>query len=268
MTSLRGVAVPSAGALLLALSCGGRAGPGVDAGADSGAWTPCSSPSGFAICGGPARCPPTRDSPPSQAGKDCNCIDGLADDVALCGNDAYVRFKYGTYGADVFNDTPCGDGNVLVDISAAVPVAGYMCLPREVGELFDRAGAGARVRYADASLWTGAPVPAAAPSCPGPFAGLTYCGGGCGACATDQICVGLSPTHPVGFCFKRTPSLLDSDCRRAKPAGDDCATTPGRSCFNFTVEPAAQPLADNLGYCLPDASCADAAMKLGGTCTP
>lgn len=240
-----------------AAACGGRdaapdAGP-QDAGRDApGVWTPCASPSGYAVCGGPNRCPP--DSP--ECMKTCTNMPYSPTEIpgpaALCWNDPFVAWRKtsGVQGAP----GPCGDGNVMIR-----PYGGstaWLCVPFEVGELMARSGAVERVCYADGSTFTNTPIPSSA-SCPQPGA-AKYCGLGCGSCGGGEVCWGLSPTHPIGMCL---PGAKINGCGVSTQAL--CGAAP---CFIFRVQPEAQSVADEVGQCLQPGVCEEAASKLGGKC--
>ncbi len=256
-------------AAFAALSCGGVAGSTVthpDAGADGmstspdaeagseGGWTQCTAPSGYAVCGGPSLCSAT--SPQcTVCGNPVSSQPGATDGgLNVCFNNALLAF----------NGQPCGsgcvDGSVCVaELSSDTHL--FWCSSYDLGVLFSRNGGADRVRYADLGAWTGEPLPAAA-TCPA-VAGLEICGGNCGPCsATADVCTGRSPLHPYGFCV---PPGLGGPC----DAGAGCATA-GVGCFVYTVQAAAQVLADQYGMCLPNALCKAAAAGLpgGGSCSP
>lgn len=257
---------------MIAAACGCRTGFGggdldgavpdanVDGGRDN---SKCRSAQGFAICGGPDHCPP---QPP-----ECGCYDlrvwtGEANDLALCGNDAYIRFTHDYFQSGTKTCQGCGDGHVCVQPTVEYSI--YYCAPWEVGELYRGAGGQHRVRYPDLSLWTGEPIPATAPSCPSPGP-IRYCGGGCGTCLPDENCIGLSPLHPVGFCRQKNQGWASCDIVNSTPKVS-CASggSPTDACFTFKVQPETQMLADQYGYCFPPATCDVLAAALGGKCTP
>jgi hypothetical protein len=234
---------------------GGAATGGHDAGADAAAdagFTSCSTPSGFRICGGPARC--------SAKDLGCDCLDqklaAQGEPIACAsGNDAWVKF-----GA---HDVMCPDGTLMAEWAGLDN--GFFCAPYEIGVLFDHLGFSKAVRYADYGLWTGAALPEPT-SCPTP-SGYTICGGNCGGCPAGEVCTGRSPRHPYGICVTEN----NEGCRLATtpspPGGQPCSD--GSGCFTFTVEPEAQPLADESGYCFPKAVCTSLAATLpgGAKCT-
>jgi hypothetical protein len=68
--------------------------------------------------------------------------------------------------------------------------------------------------------------------------------------------------HPVGVCMV-VPDTSACDLF----AGLGCAAT--EACFTYLVEPAAQQLADRVGFCMPKTDCASLSAKLpgGAKCT-
>lgn len=249
----------------LAAACGGRTGgaggtggsdaAGADDGsaagdgmtATDGAASDCVSESGYALCGG------TRDCfPPQSRGKNTPCWDcaaqGYGYQTVVCDNSVVPT-------GEIAGLSP--DGHVYVE--AYVPNA-WEPFPFDVGQLFADNGASDRVRYADWSAWTGAPLPAPA-TCPQPQ-GFSICGGNCGPCNPGQKCTGRSPAHPYGLC-----ATLNSPSWFCQASGS-CPT--GQGCVVFTVPPADQPIADKGGICFPADVCqAIAAQYPGGaTCHP
>lgn len=262
----------SATALVLtsvAIACGGqielpKSDSGLDGGLDSGfafeggidagPWTQCSSPQGYTICRGPANCPEQCCDdlrPPSETGNA----------VGVCLNHAITQFDQangGRYGS-------CqGCRGICVAWRSGAPV--FFCAPYELGVLFAQAGAADRVRYADLGLWRNQPIPTTASVCPAPTSGITFCGPGCGDCTKpNEVCAGRSPLHPTGFCTNLTRMPLV--CGTA-PQDNKCGA--GDACFTFTVEPAAQAIADKYGYCMTVGECSALAGNLpgGGKCAP
>lgn len=230
------------------VACGGRLSVSDDASVDPAKWTDCSSPSGYAICGGPKKC---------LADERCGCFDWQVawhevETVSFCG---YNNNPLGLVTGDC---SPCGSGYVCAPPFGRSPMV-LQCVPWEIGKLYDGAGAGATVRYADLSMWTGERVGGPAAACP-PAGTQRVCGGGCGECLQREICAGLSPTRRVGFCEDlRTASRCS-----LLPNGYQCGA--GLACFTFVVEPAAQVLADEYGYCMEPSRCADLAPRVGGKC--
>jgi hypothetical protein len=253
------------GLTALALSmCGGRVGPASgsagsdDAGeAHDGAppdagepgdagWTQCTSPAGFAVCEGPS-CPMT------CGGGSCSNTD--VPGVAACINPALIQV-----GGPQLCGSPCADGTICV---AEIYATTFFCTAFDMGVLFAQNGAADRVRYADMGSWTGEPLPVPT-SCPS-VAGLQLCGGSCDACPPAEVCTGRSPLHPYGFC---TPPE-SAPCGVGRPSCNDDAGTQGQACMTFTVDAAAQGLADQWGICMPAALCQAAAVGLpgGATCS-
>jgi hypothetical protein len=129
-----------------------------------------------------------------------------------------------------------------------------------MGVLLGVNGAGPDVlRYADFGLWVGEALPAPT-MCP-TFSGFTVCGGNCGDCVGTEICSGRSHLHPYGLCAPDQGDEVEGGCHAGSCKG-------GQSCFVFTVEPEAQPVADQHGLCLPPDTCQAVAANLpgGGKC--
>lgn len=237
------------------LRCGGMAqrnGAGADGSVEDGglsdvALSPCGSPSGFAVCGGPRSCPATTA---------CHCMDLVPScdaGVSICQNEAALPWSSTCF--------LCPDGEVCVEPEALCVDGGKFvawCYPFEVGSLFAANGGAAQVRYADYSAWTGDPLPTPA-TCPA-FVGFTICGGHCGGCAAGEVCTGRSPLHPYGVCVP--PSAIGCVAGNGNCVG-------GSGCFTFTVQASVQGDADQDGVCLPLAQCQAIAANLpgGGRCT-
>ncbi|MCC6526400.1 MAG: hypothetical protein IT373_27380, partial [Polyangiaceae bacterium] len=211
---------------------GGAAGGG----AGGGVWTDCSSPSGFAICGGAPQC---------SCGADCLSPD---QPISVCYNDALANMGISLW--------QCKDGEIRVDVSGGGGLD--WCAAFELGVLYSNAGFPERARYSDHGLWTGDPLPLP-DSCPA-VPGITLCGGHCGGCPVGYACTGRSRLHPYSACFSTGPgaacALPDHPC-----AG-------GQGCFIYLVEPEAQADADRDGYCLDAATCETLAASFpgGGKC--
>lgn len=240
---------------IVVLGCGGRlpgagdGGDSGDSGADAGAgWTTCSSPSGQRVCYGPDACPFDI--------KVClGCINGLK----IPSNDSTtLGVCVGSPGLAGGFCSEALDGQLCVQFA---PNARNTWTTGEfdLGLLFLRNGAAERVRYADFGLFDGTPLPEPT-TCPS-LGAARICGGNCGGCASDQFCHGRSPLHPFGFCVPKTPSWCTATNPTACPSGSGC--------FIFKVQPAAQPLADNEGLCMPKAACLELATSYpgGGTCS-
>ena len=248
------------------LSCGGEASsPGgqdaavdrqaqVDSGkpfAPDAGWTQCSSPDGYAVCGGSSLCSATS-SACQQCGLTVGSGSGGSTDgpVTACTNAAWATFDGPAC------DDACDDGSICV---AEFKPNIFYCAPFDLGVLFAENGGSNQVRYADMGLWTGdaLPLPSSCPSIPG----IQVCGGNCGPCPGTQACTGRSPLHPYSFCVpKNTGGPCDAGTGCAGPGGVDA----GIGCFTYKVEAAAQALADKEGMCLPGPLCQSAANGLPG----
>ena len=138
----------------------------------------------------------------------------------------------------------------------------YSSVEYDMGVLFANNGGADRVRYADFGLWTGAPLPEPA-NCPAMMV-AQVCGGNCGGCNAASTCHGRSPLHPYGFC-EPDLAMINDDCNLSK--GVLCKS-PADKCFTYTVETAAQDVANQNSFCLPLDLCEDLAANLpgGGVC--
>ena len=143
----------------------------------------------------------------------------------------------------------CADGDVCVMAYGLrferVPVCG----PENVGRMVWHHGQGSRVTYADATPYTGEPIPKPT-TCPPPDGDLRYCGGNCGGCsAPGERCSGRSPTHPWGICVPENPRC------------DQCA--PSEGCLDLTA------IGINRGYvsrCIADCERIAANVPGGARC--
>jgi hypothetical protein len=148
----------------------------------------------------------------------------------------------------------CPDGKVCIDLAHDQYITN--CVPYNMGKLYADAGNADSVRYADLSLFTGEPLPEPT-TCP-TFDGFPICGGNCGGCPPETVCTGRSPRHPYRICAP------NNSCAPSKEIW--CGA--GQGCFVWTVEPEAQELANESGYCYPLATCQAMAAELpgGGSC--
>lgn len=267
------------GASIVLAACGGqtdgssssRADASVDG--DVGPWTACASPHGYRIAGGPNNCSDT------CGGYFPSAPDTLPHPVGFCINAPWNDFRE-THMGKSWEGVPdgkcngsCEDGVCVGAPSPSNPSLNpvdwsFACAPYEIGVLYARSGAADRVRYADFGLWQDKPIPASAGACP-TVPGMTLCGPGCGTCAPSELCVGRAPLHPTGFCVPRQPDQYHPTSCSGSTVMQGCNAAWSK-CFRFTVEPAAQALADEYGYCVPNSSCAQLAASLpgGGKCSP
>ena len=259
----RHLRIASVAALLCA--CGGTVVP-VDAGdaqsdspveggkdASSDAPNVCVSPGGFRVCHGSNACP---------ADDTCNCQDNFFNPNSPNPQLSICTSTIGNILSIHDCRLGCADGEfcVVLTVSSANPQARpYVCVPEELAQLYQANGGADRVRYADWSDWTNAPLPNPS-ACPA-VSGFSICGGSCPTCGLGELCTGRSPLHPYSLCIPDKNAY----CTKAKPG---CPA--GQSCFLFTVEPDAQSLADAAGYCMPTAACkaAQAGYPGGATCLP
>jgi len=231
--------------VVLALACGacdpevetltGANGQGAGVSGTSGGEL-CSTPGGQRVCQGPNDC----------STDDCLCLEDSfgAEPNAL----GICSLEMGPWLALLFD---CPDGTVLLyDIT---------CAPWDLGKLFCDSGASHKVRFLDYGAFDCEPLPEPS-DCPETEV-LKLCGDACGACDDGELCRGRSRLHPYSFCM---PSGVDF-CRKEEPYCGE-----GDNCFVYNVDEVSQPTADNLGICMPAATCAAAEAELpgGGVCYP
>jgi hypothetical protein len=247
-------------------ACGGlTAGAGPDASAEgqpSDAGSPrCSTPEGWEICGSGTGCSVGGGRPGCAFCVPPACT---PDGSPWCGGVGLCQATFdaiGHHGCPVCDDesacyTVLGGSGTYPDL-ACIPFSLAVLLSPYVQDPD-------KLRYADLGRWDARALPSQA-TCPVP-AGFQVCGGACGTCSPGQRCVGRSPRHPYGFCVDDLTDWCHSD-------GSHKCTAPGTGpfgCFIFTVEPEAQPIANQYGICLPVSKCQAVATQLpgGGTCTP
>ena len=267
----------------VAAACGGQVDPSFSSAdasfdGDAGAWTACWSPHGYALCGGPKNCPDSCGGPEGTVG--CSYVQlplGTSHAIAYCETPPYVDF-FETHMGKSWQGVPTNECNGSCEDGVCVTVPSHIssnpadwsfyCVPYEIGVLYAQSGSADRVRYSDFGLWQDKPIPASAGACP-TVPGMTLCGPGCGTCAANELCVGRAPLHPTGFCMPRKPDQYHPTSCSGGVVSAGCNAAWSK-CFTFTVEPAAQGLADEYGYCVPNASCAQLAASLpgGGKCSP
>ena len=236
---------------LVIVGCGGTiVGPASDASsdgstqADSGTISDavssaCSTSEGYELCGAATIC-------------NVNCT---------CSGKDYGTCVTAPSPYDGLDCTPGVDGNVCTAEHNGDGSLFWIDTAYDFGALLAQSGAATQVRYADLSLWTGDPLPNPT-TCP--TIGASLCGGACGQCPNNQVCVGRSPVHPVGVC----------DPDQTAPCGPDSAfdypCPAPNGCFVYSVQTAAQPDANIRGICVPLAQCQALAQGLpgGGVCTP
>jgi len=135
------------------------------------------------------------------------------------------------------------------------------CVPRSVCDALGDLGATTACTYTDKTAYTGEPTPEL-PGCP---AIDDVCGGDCGACAPQEVCTGLSPTHPFGMCvgkgtYRGTQCTFDAEFYPLPvpcPDSELCAVWQDG-------DPADQATANRFGVCLIDHNCIERANALGG----
>jgi hypothetical protein len=202
------------------------------------AWTQCVAPSGASVCGGPAQCPVG-----TSTCETCFApMQGVLEPCVTAGSgDSCVAPPDGEICYSLYDPPP--DSNPL-----------WMSTSYDVGVLFDKGGASSRLRYADFGLWTGDSLPTPS-TCP-TVTGFQLCGPACPACGDGGVCTGRSPLHPWGIC---------GQVYRCGTGYSGCPA--GQQCLVYTVQPAAQALADAYGMCLPSSECQAASAQYPGGAT-
>lgn len=277
------VAIASTG---LVGSCGGLLGPEpsgtppFDAGPrDEAGYSACETPEGWGICGRSTGCPsgsertgclncscPSHgpDAGPSGASS-LFCTNDPIGSVGVC-DDALSAILGVVDDGGSYLTALCADGYARYDWLYSG--LGPLCVPYSIAKIEFRYVADPdRVRYADFGAFDGKPLPSPG-NCP-VVEGITLCGGTCTPCPAGTICTSRSPRHPYGFCTEPLDISLDA-CRLDGSGPGPGVCNPKKACFTFAVEPAAQPLADRHGVCLPLDECHALAAGLpgGGRCTP
>lgn len=154
----------------------------------------------------------------------------------------------------------------LADYTPGVPSIPADCVSPDLAKLYEINGAAADVRYADRGAYTGMALPPPPSTCPAGTPNLHYCGGACGDCPKDFVCMGRSPLHPVSICVnKRTATSPYNDCVRG--TGMLVACNGSTRCLTFKVDDASQPVADANSFCVDTFICEDAAKTYGAFCT-
>lgn len=202
----------------------------------------CVAASGYALCGGPNDCFPVADQGKGSACWSCDPYYGY--DMVLCANAVIPGGPQAGLASD---------GEVYVE---AIAPGAWETVPFDVGELFAANGAGDRVRYADWSAWTGAPLPDPT-ACP-QFGSFSTCGGACLPCPVELTCTGRSPLHMYGLCADASSN--QSFCDAAQ--GWSCPQ--GDACMVFEVSSEDQSYADAAGICFPTSVCQSIASQYPG----
>lgn len=230
------------------MACGGTVSGDQDAGPDAAfdggpvddaGYTRCGTPEGYGICGSATGCDAGAGRPGCQFCMSDEAGAGICDGT------------FTTVGSRTCSQG-CDDGSICYEV---LGMKTLFCLPYSVGALLGPYVSDKdHLRYADFGLWSGAALPKPG-TCPS-FGEFQICGGSCGGCAVGEVCTGRSPLHPYGF------------CKGEYPCGSDAGG--GNGWFRYSVEPAAQLIANQHQFCLPLAMCQALAAKLpwGGTCTP
>ena len=216
---------------------------------DDAGLSDCYSAQGHRVCRGTHQCPEPQ---------------------TACG----VCFKWGTVSGIDVNDPGVGicsnatgftsdgcylapDGNVCFSFQDLPGIFDSLTAPYPTAILFlNNGGSIERIRYADGSVFTGAPLPQPL-SCPTLPVGK-LCGGNCGGCADGEICHGRSPTHPYSYCIPLKGT--SHGCHTKSPKCDS-----GEGCFILDDGGAPTEVG---GFCVAVGLCKDLAQNLpgGGTC--
>lgn len=232
---------------------GGSDGGGKDGTPDAAGWTACTSPDGYAICGGSSTC-----------GAECpNCnkywnTPPPPETLRICPNDVFDNANVGDTGYGYCFQ--CPDGRICVgeDGSSNAPRLMY-CLGLNAGILYKSSGASGAVRYADNATFTGAELPSPS-TCP-QFPGIKLCGGACGkTCATGEVCTGRSPIHPYSLCLPDLRGQSPGICSDSKVG--DCGGLD--QCLLFKVDGPGQVFANQNGTCVSPSLCQAAAASFPG----
>jgi hypothetical protein len=251
-------------AVLVLEACGGRSqlslGDGrTDAGdtrpADAafadqaeGGGSSCETPEGVRICGGKSHCPWLR--PPECPGEGCTPT-GAGANAGVCWSDLSDKGDR--------RCAACNDGEVCAFRQSGELV----CVPPDLCELLWDAGDLTGCRYADKSDYTNALLPTPSGPCPGALDG-TLCGGDCGPCPGDRICVGRSPGRPFGVCaLTEVGSSTPATCSAAPPYAT-CNVAGPASCAVFHVPARDQSQAEQYALCMYVSECRQASTVIPG----
>lgn len=197
-------------------------------------------PAGVRLCGGETGCPALGfDECP---GVGCTPVadryTGEPLDVGICWPDLYDWVQQ-----------PCTTCDADQACARYADTLGYYCVPLEVCGALLAMGGGNGCRYTDGSAFTGDALSLDSSTCD--KGSDTHCGPACRACESvvlDQVCMGLSPTSPVGACV--TDGAPET-CSRDAPACN------AGVCMVFEVPPEDQAFADAHGVCQNEALCED-----------
>ena len=169
----------------------------------------------------------------------------------------------------------CSDGRICVAATSEMALTttpsqafgAMVCADTRFAQMYALNGRDDLVRYPDRSAYDGAALPTPS-DCPS-VAGITLCGGACGACPNGYVCMGRSPSHPHSLCVNdwRTaspPGVLSATCSRDAGSGSCFDGNDAFRCFTFTVDTASQPVADLNSICIDKAICLAAAAGYPG----
>jgi hypothetical protein len=215
---------------------------------DAGSVTQCTAPGNLALCGEgcSGTCP--KDQCVGQAGKP----DG-GNPLGICSIPG---------GRLTLGCQHCEDGFLCVLASAAFQrplpenFAMYGCASVEYAQMYALNGRKDLALYADRSTYTDAPLPPPPETCPS-FPGLRLCGGACGGCEPDEVCMGRSPLHPYSLCVR-----AKGECIRGNPGGVDMGIK--YRCLTFKADDDAQPTADRWSVLAREEQCLAAAKYYPG----
>lgn len=207
-------------------------------------------PGGVRLCGGDFGCPPL----------DFEACPGVGC-TPVADRDTGAPLDLGICWPDLENwvGRPCLSCDADEACARYADDLRYYCVPLEVCGALLAMGGGAGCRYTDGSAFTGEAI-SLDPSTCDKNSGV-QCGPACADCdgPQDEVCMGLSPTSPVGVCiFDNSPYACE---RGGPPCGGSSQT-----CMVFNVPAADQAFADGHGICEVDWVCEGAAKSGAVTC--
>jgi hypothetical protein len=208
---------------------------------------PCSPVYGLGMCG--AAC--------GSCGADQRCT-GF-DDIEFKGSfQPGVCVPPGSspfYGDDEHTCPVCASET---DLCVMTDLATFVCVPATLcRQLTPKGSVGtpSPCVYQDVTRWSPSDTLATGP-CPAGGAGMGLCGGACGACGSEQVCVGRSATKSFGVCADRKVNIPGVGLRTNSCGLGASCRTPGYRCLTHrTTVGRLQEIADLYGFCVPTERC-------------